>query len=482
MDEKLPILRKQALASGAAFLEERATAVGVTLKEIRRSMALDRLSSMKLRTEAVAAQIQDIVKLMDSHKLRPLDPEVLRQHKDQLTNLVAEQEDLEQNIAKSQSRLAEYVTKEEYAEFTQCSATDLRGWAAAFENRSPEAAQLKDLLHIHADWEAEFGRSIEFKAALVASSQVVAGTCLGIASVPGKNELTYDLCIVDEASIATPTEVLVPMSRSHRSILVGDNKQLSPFQDRELESAGLLERFGLSSADQKLTLFQRLTEGLPGELHKTLTTQHRMLPALGELVSDCFYDGKLRSVDRERAQHLVNVWPRPVMWFSTSKLPRHGSRKVGTSFYNDTEVEIILKQLARMDFGIQKCKKKGPPVSVALLTGYGEQRMRLEQSVEARKHEWTSFSEIYVNVVDAFQGREADVVLFSVTRSEELNLGFLKEMERINVALSRGKELLGIVGDHYYCQTVKGAVNPLKDVIEHIRRHPESCQLQDLTQ
>lgn len=480
LDERLPILRKQALASGAAFLEERATELGVTLEDIRRSIALDTLCSLKARLELVASRIQAIAKLLEEHKVKPLPPEFLRQKKDELTSLAAEQEDLDKSTKKAHVELARYVSKDDLAEFTQCPLEDLRVWVDEFNNRSHSATQLKDLLHVHADWSAEFGRSIEFKAALVASAQVVAGTCLGIASVPGRSELTYDLCIVDEASIATPTEVLVPMSRSHRTVLVGDNMQLSPFQDRELANTGLLDRFGLSPADQKLTLFQRLTEGLPADLRKTLTTQHRMLPALGRLVSYCFYDKKLNSVEREPAKHLQGIWPRPVMWFSTSRLPRHQSQPVGTSYYNDTEVEVILKQLARLDFSVQKGKFSDKKVSVALLTGYDEQRQRLDQSVQSRRHEWPSFSDIYVNVVDAFQGREADVVLFSITRSEVKTLGFLKELERINVALSRGRELLGIVGDHHYCETVKGPVNPLKDVLDHIRRYSDDCQITEL--
>ncbi|MCT9810928.1 AAA domain-containing protein [Acidovorax sp. Be4] len=481
LDEQLPARRNEALASGVAFLEDRAAKTGVPLWEIRRSIALDTYLGLQLRLESVIKQTQVVVDVLEIQKQTPLPAEVIRQHRDELAGLAAEQVDLEQSLVKARKDLAAHMSHETLVGLMECSGEELRDWVAAFENDSPAAPQLKQLLHIHADWSAEFGRSTEFKAALVASAQVVAGTCLGVASVPGKNELTYDLCIIDEASIATPTEVLVPMARSHRTILVGDNKQLSPFQDRELQQKGMLERYGLTPVDQRLTLFQRLTDGLPTDLHKTLTTQHRMLPALGKLVSDCFYDGELRSVAREPALHLQGVWQKPVTWFSTSQLARHQSRPWGTSHYNDTEVEVILKLLGRLDRAIRGNAKKSNRISVALLTGYGEQRQRLDQSVQTRRHEWSSFSDIYVNVVDAFQGREADVVLFSVTRSGVDSLGFLKEMERINVALSRGKELLGIVGDLHYCQTVKGSINPLKRVIDHMQRNPADCHVQELT-
>lgn len=481
LDEQLPAWREQAIASGVEFLQRRAADAGVPLREIQRSLALDAFFSLKVRLEAVVVRSEDALALLESPVNSPLSEEVVRQYREELTGLAAEQRELEQSLVKARKELAVHLSADTVAELLKCDTEDLPHWLEMFDSGSPAAPQLKELLRIHADWSAEFGRSIEFKAALVASAQVVAGTCLGVASVPGKNELTYDLCIVDEASIATPTEVLVPMARSHRIILVGDNNQLSPFQDRELEQKGLLETYGLTPQDQKLTLFQRLTDELPADLHKTLTTQHRMLPAMGKLVSDCFYDGQLNSVAREPAAHLHGVWQRPVMWFSTSRLARRQSQTWGTSHYNDTEVEVILRQLVLLDQAIQRGAHKDNRVSVALLTGYGEQRQRLERSVQTRRHEWRSFSDIYVNVVDAFQGREADVVLFSVTRSGVEHLGFLKEMERINVALSRGKELLGIVGDLHYCQTVQGAVNPLKGVIDHMRRNPADCHVQELT-
>src|SRR5690606_12703553 len=137
---------------------------------------------------------------------------------------------------------------------------------------------------------------------------------------------------------------------------------------------------------------------------------------------------------------------------------------IGTSQVNDLEVQLVTKLLARVDFTMRHGRGRGKKLSVAVLTGYGEQKKRLRAAVETTRHEWEAFTDIFVNVIDAFQGREADMLVFSVTRSDATGLGFLREMERINVALSRGKEYLAIIGDHLFCQEAEARTNPLRDV------------------
>ncbi|MGY6215722.1 AAA domain-containing protein [Methylolobus aquaticus] len=483
LDAKMPEMRKEALQSGREFIEQWALQHGLSLTDIRRAMALERHASLKARIEELDAGIYELQPQMTDDAKKALDAEQRADLDERMEGLTHERDEIAKELKESLRDLGQYVEdKNDLKEYANCSAADLRVWADAHANGTDDGLKLKKLVISHAEWEARFGRSREFKAAVIASSQIVAGTCLGVMGVPGRNEITYDLCIVDEASIATPTEVLVPMSRARRTVLVGDNQQLSPFQDPHLRTSGLLSRYNLTVADQKATLFRHLTDGLPTDLHKTLTTQHRMIPAIGNLISECFYGGRLKSVEREEQQFLSKALPRPVTWYSTSKITGRKSTRVGTSYHNDYEIQQVVTLLSRIDFFIQKGRFKDKKISVAVLTGYGDQKQRLRTAIQTRKHEWNSYSEIFINVVDAFQGRESDMVIFSVTRSEVDGLGFLKEMERINVALSRARELLAIVGDHVYCQTAEEAQNPLKDVVDYIRRHPDTCALEELQQ
>ena len=482
VDRKLPLMRKEAVERGRAFIEKWAADHGEKTASTRMAMAIGAHAGLKERIEEVESEIGHIRDLSPEER-ETMDPEVRDGLDDRLGGLVGERASLERAIKESVAELRKYESdKEIIQELVESGVAELRSWADTYAPQTPDGKQLGKMISAHVDWETRFGRGREFRAALIASSNIVAGTCLGVMGVPGRNEITYDLCIVDEASIATPTEVLVPMSRAKRTVLVGDNKQLSPFQDPELKSSGLLKEYGLTFEDQRTTLFKHLTEHLPDELHKVLKSQHRMLPEIGDMISECFYDEQLKSFPRAADPVLASVLPKPVIWKSTSRAQNRASKPVGTTHYNELEVKIVERILTRIDFGIRHGKWSGEKRTVAVLTGYAEQKRRLQMAIDTSKHKWVSFSQIFVNVIDAFQGREAEVTIFSVTRSDAKGLGFLKEMERINVALSRAKECLVIVGDHSYCMQADGEKNPLRDVIDYMQRHPDSCLIEEVQQ
>jgi superfamily I DNA and/or RNA helicase len=304
-------------------------------------------------------------------------------------------------------------------------------------------------------------------------SQVIAGTCVGL-SVNIK-DMMFDLCIVDEASKATATEVLVPLSRARRWILVGDVHQLPPFQEEALRKSDFLNKYELSEGDIKETLFERLLKTLPSECCKSLTIQHRMVAPIGNLVSECFYGGRLKSEEKPLDTCLQEVLPRPVTWFTTAKLPNHREGYANPSYENLCEANIVLQLLGQLNSVAEKAQKS---YSVAVLTGYAKQRMLLNRTLAPEFKNWKALT-VDCNTVDAFQGREADIAVYSVTRSNPKGeMGFLGQIERLNVALSRGKLGLVIVGNHEFCLTANDP-NPLRDVLNHINRHPKECKIQE---
>jgi hypothetical protein len=106
-------------------------------------------------------------------------------------------------------------------------------------DKAAEAKALRALVALQGEWIERVGRGSEFQGAFLQQCHVVAGTCVGLAGVRGMRELQFDLCIIDEASKATATEALVPIVRAGRWVLVGDTRQLPPFQEEALQDPSL---------------------------------------------------------------------------------------------------------------------------------------------------------------------------------------------------------------------------------------------------
>jgi superfamily I DNA and/or RNA helicase len=204
---------------------------------------------------------------------------------------------------------------------------------------------------------------------------VVAGTCIGFLGPKGVQEIEFDLCIVDEVSKASISEVLVPLARSKRWIVVGDRKQLPPFLDDALDDS-VLDEHDLTRGELATTLLHHLGDHLPPECCATLTQQHRMRPEIGRLISDVFYDSRLTTACPPAAYLWELAVPKPVTWFSTSGLSSHEELSVKPSFKNMAEVQAAIRIVRHLDF---VAKGRGVRCSVAFLTGYSAQRVEFER-------------------------------------------------------------------------------------------------------
>jgi superfamily I DNA and/or RNA helicase len=123
-------------------------------------------------------------------------------------------------------------------------------------------------------------------------------------------------------------------------------------------------------------------------------------------------------------------------------------------------------------------EKRDSRWKVLVITGYSDQKNALLRTLASSIPKLTSLN-VECNTIDAVQGREADVAIYSVTRSNSAgNLGFLRELRRLNVALSRGRQYLVLVGDHLFARTANGE-NPFRRVVEYIEQHPSDCALKE---
>ena len=115
-----------------------------------------------------------------------------------------------------------------------------------------------------------------------------------------------------------------------------------------------------------------------------------------------------------------------------------------------------------------------------MISGYSAQVELLTTRIDVEDLERWRNIQIEIATVDSFQGRESDVVIYSTVRSNsEQRIGFLRDRRRINVALSRARNLLVIVGDGYMMEsaTIGAELNPFASVLNHIRSHPQECQI-----
>lgn len=352
--------------------------------------------------------------------------------------------------------------------------TELEEYAAVLLGTGEAEREHFELMRLQEEWLERVGRSADFHSAMLASAKVVASTCVALAGVRGFSEVPFDLCIVDEASKATATEVLVPVTRSLRSILVGDPKQLPPFFERQILQSGALSEF--SEEEIRENVFDRLLRLLPDESKAKLLHQYRMVRPIGDLVSHVFYGGELVS-PIEKPEISFPHFPRAVTWLDTAALV--GSEpevKVGTSWRSPLECRVIRDTLGQIDF---VAKNRKQVYDIAVIAGYSAQVRAITEAMRDQRSTWKNLN-VRVNTVDAFQGSEADVCVYSVVRSNDRgDAGFLSEPPRLNVALSRARSLLVIIGDHTFCRGLPSA-HPMSDVVEYIDLHPGECEVRPL--
>ena len=336
----------------------------------------------------------------------------------------------------------------------------------------PGADLLKRQVKLQLEWFTRLGASKNFHGAVLGEARVVAGTCVGLGNVQALSEQEFELCIVDEVSKATPTETLIPMSRSKRWVLVGDPKQLPPYS--ELDPNKVLEqRFPIEEAEA--TLLDILTPHLPESCKAQLTEQRRMVAGIGRLISDVFYDGKLVTMRKaaDRNPVAAKLHPHEVDWHTTAALKQRRDQEMpGRTYRNSTEATIVQQILERLN----EANRGRAPLSVAVIAGYSAQVNELDQRLRGAAKPFQNL-DIVINTVDAFQGKDADICIYSVTRSNNKGrLGFQREVPRLNVALSRGRDALIIVGDDDFCRAVTSE-NPFRPVLAHIDNSPAECAI-----
>ena len=325
---------------------------------------------------------------------------------------------------------------------------------------------------------------------LARSRQLVIGTCVGIGQRHiGIADNLYDWVIVDEAARSISSELAIAMQSGTRILLVGDHKQLPPLYSEEHKNA-LARRLGISKRGEELDQalgsdFERVFLSEYGkQTCATLKTQYRMAPAIGSLVSACFYENVLENGKTDN--DVPNIYFRLpekikscVTWLDTTSLPNayHEQGKNG-SLSNRAEADVIigiLQDLANDETfmnsePIQKCLEKNEQ-AIGVICMYGEQKKLIRKKFKERSWNDEFRRLVKIDSVDSYQGKENRMIILSLTRYDKTySTGFLHLPNRINVALSRAMDKLVIVGAKTVWEQPKNSKTPLAKVLRFIQK------------
>ncbi len=250
---------------------------------------------------------------------------------------------------------------------------------------------------------------------------------------------TFDVVVIDEATQATEPSCLIPLVKGKKLIMAGDHKQLPPTVLSEEAKEGL-----------SYTLFERLIDLYGEKFYALLRIQYRMNRKIMEFSNRMFYEGKLiahESVADRTLKELINeevlreipspykeaILPENVIVFMDTE-GREKQRKGSTSFYNEEEARLCKKLVEYL----LKVGLKAEDIGV--ISPYEDQVNFLEELIKIENLE--------IKTVDGFQGREKEVIIISFVRANPYgDLGFLKDYRRLNVALTRAKRKLIMVGN-----------------------------------
>ncbi|KAH6650206.1 P-loop containing nucleoside triphosphate hydrolase protein [Chaetomium tenue] len=339
-------------------------------------------------------------------------------------------------------------------------------------------------------------------SSLVAGSKVVLATLHGAGGFQLRGE-QFDVVVIDEASQALEAQCWVPLLAASKAICAGDHLQLPPTikslnlkkksSSKKGKDATDGEEGAVKGATLETTLFDRLLKLHGPSIKRMLTTQYRMHEKIMRFPSDELYEGKLIAANAVKARLLKDLpyevddtddTTEPLIFIDTQggDFPEKneddqdaggGSKKLTkSSLYGDSKSNEMEAALVRQH--VQSLVDAGvKPEDIAVVTPYNAQLAVLAPLKEA-------FPGIELGSVDGFQGREKEAVIVSLVRSNpDGEVGFLGEKRRLNVAMTRPKRSLTVIGDS---ETVKKGSKFLKDWMDFLEenadlRYPDLASL-----
>ena len=276
---------------------------------------------------------------------------------------------------------------------------------------------------------------LRIRSSLFGEARVIASTLTGAANRVLEGE-KYSTLFIDEAAQALEAACWIAIRKAGRVILAGDHCQLPPTVKSIMALKGGLGK----------TLMERIVENKPGTV-TLLKMQYRMNEQIMKFSSEWFYHGMVESAPTVSHRGILD-YDTPMMWIDTAECD--GKEEfVGENFgrINRAEAELTLQTLQQYLEKIGKQRILEESIDVGIISPYRAQVQLLRKELRKREFFRPYRHLLTVNTVDGFQGQERDIILISLVRSNDGgDIGFLRDLRRMNVAITRARMKLIILG------------------------------------
>ena len=394
------------------------------------------------RSDAINANVRDVT--LEDLVDKRLNKNTESQAKDETHKIMKQHQEVSQKLREARQRLDKDDTTE-----NRRAMEELKKSKAVLSQRVDSAKDNEGMQ----SRQAELNKR-KVQQEIIEESHIICATLSGSGHDMFQNlNVEFETVIIDEAAQCVELSALIPLKYGcAKCILVGDPQQLPPTV------------FSKEAANFKYeqSLFVRMQSNHPQAVH-LLDTQYRMHPSISHFPSQAFYEGKLKDGPdmaklRTRPWHAADLTG-PFQFFDVQG--QHSSAPQGHSLVNNAEIRVALQLYKRLttDFNQDFSRKVG------IITPYKSQLRLLKQRFED-VYGKTITTDVEFNTTDAFQGRESEIIIFSCVRASPAGgIGFLQDIRRMNVGLTRAKSSLWVLGNSQ--SLVKGQY--WRKLVEHAK-------------
>lgn len=487
--------KKNSLTTNKNLLDETISLILIDMDTIQKLTAKIQKSQNNLLFKSLY-KVQSILKKDPETKLIGVSENLrkLKYKKENLNQVIAQFDQqigiLEDQLNVLNVEISKYP--EAYANLAKNNVNELARISRA---KSAELKRKEIIYSLLTEWNnfIETGRE-SLANYLRNKANLIFSTCIGIHGDEYFNSINFDLVIIDESSRSTLREILVPMIRGNRFILVGDHLQLPPtvsrratelcrnFRNVKYREHDSFESYWNclnSKYCKRCYLNKSFIEELQTDLSFSdslkvkLETQFRMHPDIADFISNAFYEGTIKNGCNTKNKRInLHMFPRQIYLLTTEPYKEESlEQKRGFGKENILEANKVCEVVAAI------AKELPTPATLGLLSFYKAQVEKIKEQLKINDVDMSMFKDTEIASLDSFQGKQKDIIIISFVRSPKnaklARLDFVLEFRRLNVALSRASKKLIIIGNidtlGKFSRKMNTRIDIIRELIDYVK-------------